>query len=48
MPAYVTITANVEATGAALTPCELPARLIHRPDPTPQRQKEVTPTTTTR
>ena len=40
--------ARIEPAGATLTPCELPARLIHRPDPTPQPPKEVTPTPTTR
>jgi hypothetical protein len=44
MPDNVTIAANIEAAGAALTAGELEARLIHRPETTGQ---EVTPTPTT-
>jgi hypothetical protein len=44
MPDYVTIAAKIEATGAALTACQLEARLIYRPNPPGQ---EVTPTPTT-
>jgi hypothetical protein len=47
MPDYVTLAANFEATGAALTPCELATRLIHRPNPGCRTAKEVTPTQTT-
>jgi hypothetical protein len=47
MTAYVTIAAKFEATGAALSACELPAQLIHRPDPSAQHDLEVTPTPTT-
>jgi hypothetical protein len=40
MSDYLTIAANLEATGAALTASEPMARLIHRPHPTPrQRQR---------
>jgi hypothetical protein len=47
MPDYVTIAANTEATGAALTASELAARLIHRPDLAHRQRKEVTPTPAT-
>jgi hypothetical protein len=47
MPDYVTIAANAEATGAALTASELAARLIHQPDLARRERKEVTPTPTT-
>jgi hypothetical protein len=44
MPDYVSIGANSEATGAALTACEPDAQLIHRPK---TARREVTPTPTT-
>jgi hypothetical protein len=47
MPTYVTIIANIEATGAALTRHELDTRPIHHPDPTRSATKEVPPTPTT-
>lgn len=47
MPDYVTIAANYEAVGALLRPCELTARLIHRPHPSRNTPAEVTPTPTT-
>jgi hypothetical protein len=49
MPDYVTNAAKIEATGAALAPCQLQARLIHRPDLALDAAdaEEVVPTPTT-
>jgi hypothetical protein len=48
MPDNVTTAANLEATGASLTPSELEARPIHRPHLTLDAAvEEVIPTPTT-
>jgi hypothetical protein len=47
MPDYVTISANFEATGSALTASELEPQRIHRPDPAPASAQEVVSTQTT-
>jgi hypothetical protein len=47
MPDYVTIAANAEAAGAALTASGYGVRLIHRPDLAPATVVEVAPTQTT-
>jgi hypothetical protein len=47
MPDDVTIAANLEATEAALTACELPTRLIHHTKSSLTAPEEVVPTTTT-
>lgn len=47
MTDYGTIATNAGATGAPLTPCELPTQPIHGPNPATHPAEEVPPTQTT-